>query len=498
MKNIIKNCFNIVFIIIFGYILYNSIFKNIVNIFTWNEITITVGVIVNILLLVAFYEFIKNKEKINTKLIIPILLVVIFTFQCYIANLFKVSPNWDMRELFENAKLHLQGDQSYLPYLYRYNNNIGIQIIIISLFKISDIIRIIDYYDIAILFNIIMIDLALVFTYLVGKKLFDSKRAFIIFIILASMTPIYLYTPIIYTDTISMLFPPLILYLYIRAKEGNELNKKCILYSIMSMAICVGGSIKFTVIILPIAILIYEIINCKKDERKYYTNKLIIITVIAITIVTTIVIGVLTVKLLFTEWNLEECNKNKFPITHWVMMGLENCGKYNEKDVKYTSSFSSVKEKKEKNIEVIKERIKDININKIRNKLVYTWGDGSYYVPYTLDFDPLNEGFHQELIFKSGRYHVPYKYYTQIQHLTAITLMIIATIVSIRRKISNEFILRVSIFGLFLFLLIWEVRSRYIVNYLPIIQLAAYTGIEEMYNVTKKLCLFINSKNKKH
>lgn len=487
MKNIIKNCFNITFIIVFVYILYSSIFKNTVNIFKWNEITIVIGVIVNILLLIAFYEIIKNKEKINTKLIIPILLIIIFISQCYIADLFKVLPNWDMRDLFVNAKLHLQGKQSYLPYLYRYNNNIGIQIIIIALFKISDIIKIIDYYDIGILFNIIMIDIALVFSYLVGKKLFDSKKALMIFIMLASMTPIYLYTPIVYTDTISMAFTPIILYVYMLAKESNQLNKKCILYSIMSTAVCIGTCIKFTVIITAIAILIYEILNLKKDKEKHYITKLILISTIVLTVLANLFIGTLIKKMVFTEWKQEECNKNKFPITHWIMMGLKNVGAYNVRDVEFTSSFSTLQEKREKNVEEIKKRIKDIDINKIRDKLVYTWGDGSYYIPYVLDFDPINKGFHQELVFIGGKYHKPYQYYTQIQHLTVITLMIIASIASIKRKIDNEFILRLSIFGLFLFLLIWEVRSRYIINYLPIMQLASYTGIEIMHNIVKKL-----------
>ena len=174
------------------------------------------------------------------------------------------------------------------------------------------------------------------------------------------------------------------------------------------------------------------------------------------------------------------------------MMALSDAGKYNDEDVEYTSSFKTLEEKKEKNIEVIKERIENISLNSIRRKLMYTWGDGTYFAVNTLDYDAINEGFHQELVFKRGEYHQYYQYYTQIQHITIITLMIIVTLFSIKKEINYIFILRLSVFGLFLFLLIWETRSRYLIHYLPIMQIITFAGIEEIYNLIKK----INDKTK--
>ena len=481
MKNILKNCFNIIFLICFGYILYNAIFKNGVNLFLWDKYVVIIGVLVNIGILLLIYKYISQKTKINTKILIPILLAIIFVLQCIIGNLFRVSPNWDMKSLFDGAVSYLNGDTSYLSYLYRYSNNIALQIVFIVLFKIADLIKIISYYDIAMLFNIIMIDIALVLTYLVSKKIFDSKKAFIIFLCIASMTPIYLFVPIIYTDTLSMLFPLLILYLYLTAKEKEELKKKYTLYLLMTFAILIGISFKFTIIIVPIAIAIYEILN--KNKKGIIS----IITTILIVLVMFGLFRVLIIKTVFSPWNNEEYNKERFPITHWFMMALSDAGKYNDEDVEYTSSFKTLEEKKEKNIEVIKERIKNISLNSIRRKLMYTWGDGTYFAVNTLDYDAINEGLHQELVFKRGEYHQYYQYYTQIQHTTIITLMIIVTLFSIKKEIDYIFILRLSIFGLFLFLFIWETRSRYLIHYLPIMQIITFAGIEEIYNLIEKI-----------
>ena len=40
--------------------------------------------------------------------------------------------------------------------------------------------------------------------------------------------------------------------------------------------------------------------------------------------------------------------------------------------------------------------------------------------------------------------------------------------------------MQIAVFGLFLFLLIWETRSRYLVNFVPIFILLGIDGIQEI------------------
>lgn len=482
MNKIIKNCFNVIFIICFGYILYNAIFKNGVNLFSWNKLSIIIGVIVYILFLLACYKFISTRKTINTKVMLPIILLFVFIFQIYVGELFKVSPNWDMKTIFDNAELYLKGELDNLNYLYTYNNNIGIQIIIILLFKISDLIKVIGHYNIGILFNIIMIDLSLVFTYLVAKKLFNNKKALMIFIMIASMTPIYLYASIVYTDTISMLFPVLIFYLYLLLKERKPKKERIILSILTGIIIFLGSTIKVTILIMPIAILLYELF-ASKNKKKF----VFYVFVITVSILITSVLWILTVRIIFNNWDSNDYKKFNFPLTHWIMMGLNDGGQYREEDVEFTSSFKTKQEKTENNLKIINRRKRWQNMNSIRRKLMCTWGDGTYYAVNTLDFDPINNGIHQEFIFKRGEHHTFYQYYTQIQHISIITLMIIVSLFAIKKPEKNETILRLSIFGLFLFLLIWETRSRYLVNYLPVMQIISFIGIEYIYKSFNKI-----------
>ena len=45
-----------------------------------------------------------------------------------------------------------------------------------------------------------------------------------------------------------------------------------------------------------------------------------------------------------------------------------------------------------------------------------------------------------------------------------------------RFRAHGATVARVAVFGLLLFLLLWETRSRYLMNFLPVLLLAAFPG----------------------
>ena len=68
-------------------------------------------------------------------------------------------------------------------------------------------------------------------------------------------------------------------------------------------------------------------------------------------------------------------------------------------------------------------------------------------------------------------------------------LMVVGTIFKkyLRKELRDfQFILNLSIIGLLLFLLIWETRSRYLVNYSPIFLVNAYIGLNAIINYYKE------------
>lgn len=74
--------------------------------------------------------------------------------------------------------------------------------------------------------NVLFIDLSLLILYLTIKKMKDRKSAVFGLILSFSFLPLFLYTPIIYSDTLSLFIPILFVYLYLNIDKEKVLTKK--------------------------------------------------------------------------------------------------------------------------------------------------------------------------------------------------------------------------------------------------------------------------------
>ena len=130
---------------------------------------------------------------------------------------------------------------------------------------------------------------------------------------------------------------------------------------------------------------------------------------------------------------------------------------------------------------MIKDRIHNYGftgmIDHLKQKINYTWSDGTYYSIRKLIREPLmeNNPYADYIIGHQNKYFI---YFSQISHLTLIGLMLIGAFRLLRTKDTFESILTITIIGVFLFLLLWETRSRYLVLYLPVFLVLAAYGIQ--------------------
>ena len=165
----------------------------------------------------------------------------------------------------------------------------------------------------------------------------------------------------------------------------------------------------------------------------------------------------------------------EIPYTHWVMMGMskEGEGGYLWEDLKYTLSFETKEERKNANILEIKKRLNNFGVDGyakfLLNKASMTWGDGTYFAPQKLNRQPVRTTVLHQIVLPDSKY---YKYYYNFcfsfQFLFLIA-MIFKNIINFQEtKIDKINFVNLAIFGLFLFLLLWETRSRYIVNFIPL------------------------------
>ena len=179
---------------------------NIDHIFTGNIVK-TIKVILISALEIGFLfiinRFIINKISDKKKRIITIVGLAIFLILEIISYIyFRVEFSWDFKWLMESAmEKATTGDIEAIFYFKRFPNNLG------ALFFVTGAIKLFNNsYLGAYVLNIVFVFLSAVFTVLVARKMGGEKLGLNVMIVLLGFMPIYLNTPIVYTDSLSIAF----------------------------------------------------------------------------------------------------------------------------------------------------------------------------------------------------------------------------------------------------------------------------------------------------
>ena len=105
---------------------------------------------------------------------------------------------------------------------------------------------------------------------------------------------------------------------------------------------------------------------------------------------------------------------------------------------------------------------------------------GTYWAPDVLRREPNSRKILHEFVLEGGKYSKYYKYIPQVMHFS----MLIFIIINIKSKIkrndftSKDTVSLITMLGVMLFLIVWENRSRYLVNIIPLLLINQLNGIE--------------------
>ena len=472
------------FILLFTWIIINSIFIGQPALFSYNPIILIVFMIIDTLVLI--YTYIKIIPVIVKYKWLPLVLIILFTIICIIVSYsLRQNPSWDMGRVFNIAVEYNQNGHITDTYLYEYQNNIAITCIYILILKIFSIINFTDYITAITFVNAIVVSLSVVFLYNAIKKLYGKEKAIMTLIICLFTTPFYLHAAIYYTDTMSMFFCTLFLLIYTIMKEEKTIFKKNLEQVLLGLIFVIGAVIKITTTFLLIAVILTLLLNKKfKDITRDF--KIFLPSIIIFFTVYTLFVNIKVIP------DKNKLNNYKVPISHWIWIGSVGNGGFNQEAYEYTYSFSTYEEKNKADIEKIKETLKSYNpmsfINHINEKLKFTWSDGTYLAPEKLRRDPVNKGKLYQYVAIDGQMKDYYKYLPQTMHMVMLIFMLINAIELFKskkyEKIDTVFI--VSILGMAVFLMLCENRSRYILTLIPIMLLLEVNGIEIVGKKLKK------------
>lgn len=146
----------------------------------------------------------------------------------------------------------------YGGYFARYSNNHGITLFFYYFFSMLRFFGCEQFILAARILNVILLDLGIFLTYLSARKMWGSRKADIVLLLMALSPTTYVWLFWSYTNTFSIPFVMGILLLYLYGKDSKE-NKKVALHG-MCMAVVgvIGYFIRPTTIIPIIAVIIMQ------------------------------------------------------------------------------------------------------------------------------------------------------------------------------------------------------------------------------------------------
>lgn len=503
LRNSLYKIFCVIFLLSFIWTFYNILFKA-------DDPKLKPGVIIicsAIFIIVLFLLFMGVKKIDVSKLerhrflLLGLFFILLFAIQIIFDTQLKINPVWDFEAFFRggesvaiNGSLHsgyTAGTiQSYSDYFSMFPFNLGIVVFLAVFFKLSSVFGAADYYFIATIVNILIMDGAILLVYLICKKQFDIRIAFFALILCALCSVFYTYPSFFYTDSLSMLFPPLVYYLYLIARKKEKRSQYCY-YAIIGILCAIGFLIKSTVVIMGIAIMIDLLLT-----TKYYGKTFLrmVSTVAGFAII------VLSFNLYIYSFLLDRDHVDKLaiPYTHFIMMGMKGNGGYNPEDYEYTKSQPNLQAKDRACKKEIADRFNALKLNGIfklyTNKAASTFGNGTYDICGYHHVESENEGIIRELVASNGKYNDGFTIYSQAVHVSIFILITLMAFLSLFKKKRFHMSLLLSVFGVFVFFLLWETKARIIVNYIPIFIVSAVYGMVLLSERFRKIRLYVKEK----
>ena len=428
------------------------------------------------ILLGAFWLLKKNEKWINKYYprLLFIFLILYGIFIVFTGHALRFTPAFDMDAIYGGAIQWLKEGSFYNYYEYfgYFPNNIGAMTFLHIFFYSASLFGVTDFFCVGLTVNCLLLVCTVMVTSLCCKKIHNAISGTLALLFFMLCIPFFFMGAAFYTDSLSLLFPVLFYYLYLHFKEQRELKKKIMLAILMGLVLSQGMLIKFTVVIILIAVIIDALLSL--DIKKTCLMTGICIAIVAI------VFGIFNQYMYSVHLNKEQSRQLNTPHLHWVMMGLKNNGSYNPEDYEYTRSFSP-EERNQACISRIKERVNTLGLSGmsrlLANKAIICFGDGTYALSDFLDDNPKEKQNLHKYILYAGEKYKNYQHLTTGFLLTLYSVMVYGAVICAfgkeRPKDSSFLAPRLAGLGILIFLLLWETSGRYFTNFIPLLIVSA-------------------------
>lgn len=415
------------------------------------------------------YGRVPGREKIA----VGAMLCLYFAAQLIFGLLMQVGMEhtWDYAVVCRAARDFVLDGVPPGDYFALFSNNGPLFWVYVGFFSLQHLFGITNFMPGLVLFNAAAVNLALLFYYLCARRLFGSKWALAALLAAMLHPALLLYTPIAYTDTLTLPFVTGALLLWLRARAAQEEGRQAMCPAIGAFLLAAAGAaLKFSVAILAVAFLI-DLLLLWRGRARFAA----------------LAACLGCFALLWTGIGaasraaMPDFEEEGVPFTHWIMMGLHGNGGYWDPDYQLTLQYDSYEDRAAFTRQEILRRLQEMGPSGLAvhtvEKLSYIVSDGCCYAQEKLNrsllyINPL----HRFII--PGEAYSGFLYYAADGYQLLLWILCAAGgLMAFLRRDAKEAVIQLACFGLLLFLLIWEARSRYLVNFLPLYLLCAFAPL---------------------
>lgn len=460
-----------------------------------------------------YKDHIRNFLERYGKIVLWISLAVLMVWQllsCYSAFFYS---GWDAGVVISSVNAKLNGDIANInsDYFSSYPNNIFIAWMYYSILKLSDILFGTTHIFILVAFQILLecITMYLVFrvSYVFSENIIFAWTCYIAAILLVGLSPWYI---VYYTDATGLMFPILIIRLWQIARDQKSTKRVVVWYMILGFAGMAGYFIKPQLLIVVIAVSLFEVMSVFTKSQDGQRNISIKWYKIISIIIGLVIMTVVKNSVIIPSTGLEIDKEKTYGIGYSILTGLndENDGVYSEEVVDLAQSFSTSAERKTGLWKEIKRQTGAYSlhgmIRHLCRKEILNYGDGTFAWAVEGHWntcqpewsDTFLSVFVRSYILPGGENYLKFISVKQMIWLFILT-MSLGTFFDKRRYCTKDLagvsnqgydadtrsVLMLSIIGLTLFELIFEARARYLFCYAPIYTIMGIYGFQKLYNL---------------
>lgn len=428
------------------------------------------------------HGFVERKFK---TILVGMALLLMFV-QLFVGVGLRFDPIYDLKAVFGGAEHWVQtggfadysADYCHDNYFYIFPNNTGTLFLMYLILSAARAVGITDNFSVMIV-NCLLIIGTMCLTALICRRKFGAHIGIFAAALFLISPPFWFMAPVFYTDTLSMIFPVAVYYLILCAEDKRSVTRRLPYYVAAGLLAGIGALIKPTVLIILIAVAI-----CFALRRQF--KNLLALAAVAVLAVS-LIMGGFNGYVYANHLDKATAEQMNMPTEYWLSLGLSGNGRYNNDYFSLALGERDPELRKQKLREVIAKNLDEQGVvgtlRLFATKAAYLFGDGTYALSDFLDDNPVRRGALHKFILFEGENYLAYATVATALFLAVLLFMIAA--VPLGKRQVDAFVPLMCVFGLFLFLMVWEANPRYITNFIPMIFIAASAGAHRISAVIK-------------